>query len=275
MSVLIYLYFFFKFYWPLTLSGPSSSVGIATGYGLYGPRIESRWARDFPHLSTQPPILWVPGLSRGWNGRDVALTTHPHLAPRLKKEQSYTYTPLWDFVACSRMNFTFTFTFTLPLWTCHRASGSEWHLRRFRLYKCVTLISNVCLVYTLNRTQAFIDYMCMSCGPGSSVGIVTDYGLHGPGIESRWGGRFSAPVHTGPGAHPASCTMGAGSLPGVKCGWGVLLTTHPLLVPKSWKSRAIPLPTLWTSNGVTLPLPLSVAITMELALPVLLVHTRR
>jgi hypothetical protein len=24
-------------------------------------------------------------------------------------------------------------------------------------------------------------------GPGSSVGIVTDYGLHGPGIESRWG----------------------------------------------------------------------------------------
>jgi hypothetical protein len=27
--------------------------------------------------------------------------------------------------------------------------------------------------------------------PSSSVGIVTDYGLDGPGIESRWG-RFSA-----------------------------------------------------------------------------------
>jgi hypothetical protein len=24
-------------------------------------------------------------------------------------------------------------------------------------------------------------------GPGSSVGIATDYGLDGPGIESRWG----------------------------------------------------------------------------------------
>jgi hypothetical protein len=24
-------------------------------------------------------------------------------------------------------------------------------------------------------------------GPGSSVGIATDYGLEGPGIESRWG----------------------------------------------------------------------------------------
>jgi len=27
------------------------------------------------------------------------------------------------------------------------------------------------------------------------------------------GVRFSAPVQTGPGAHPASCTMGAGSFP--------------------------------------------------------------
>ena len=27
--------------------------------------------------------------------------------------------------------------------------------------------------------------------------------LDGPGIESRWWARFSAPVQTGPGAHPA------------------------------------------------------------------------
>jgi hypothetical protein len=45
-------------------------------------------------------------------------------------------------------------------------------------------------------------------GPGSSVGIATGYGLDGPGIESRWKARFSAPVHTGPGAQPAFCTMG-------------------------------------------------------------------
>jgi hypothetical protein len=30
------------------------------------------------------------------------------------------------------------------------------------------------------------------CGPGISVGIATDYGLGGLGIESRWGARFSA-----------------------------------------------------------------------------------
>ena len=68
------------------------------------------------------------------------------------------------------------------------------------------------------------------CGPGSIVGIATDYGLDGPGIESRWG-EAPAPVQTGRGAHPASCTMGTGSFPGVKNGRGVTLTPHPLLVP--------------------------------------------
>jgi hypothetical protein len=85
------------------------------------------------------------------------------------------------------------------------------------------------------------------CGPGSSVGIANDYGLDGPGIETHWGARFSAPVQTGHGTHPASCT---GSFPGVKCGWGVLLTSHPLLMQRSWKSRAIPLPTLWATPGL-------------------------
>ena len=76
-------------------------------------------------------------------------------------------------------------------------------------------------------------------GRDSSVGIATDYGLHGPGIEFRLGARFSAPVQTGPGAHPASCTMGTWSFPGVKSGRSVTLTAHPLLVPWSRKSTAI------------------------------------
>jgi hypothetical protein len=84
----------------------------------------------------------------------------------------------------------------------------------------------------------------------SSVGIATDYGLDGSGIESRWGARFSAPLQTGPGAHPACCTMNTGSFPGVRNGRGVTLTPHPLLVSWSRKGRAIPLLPLWAVRPV-------------------------
>jgi len=64
------------------------------------------------------------------------------------------------------------------------------------------------------------------------------------------GTRFSAPVQTDPGAHPASSTMGTGSFPGVKSGRDVTLTSHPLLVPWSRKSRAIHLLPLWAVRPV-------------------------
>ena len=50
---------------------PGSVAGITTGYWMDGPGIETRWERDFPHLSrpalgaTQPSVQWVPGLSQG------------------------------------------------------------------------------------------------------------------------------------------------------------------------------------------------------------------
>jgi hypothetical protein len=62
------------------------------------------------------------------------------------------------------------------------------------------------------------------------------------GDRIQVGARFSAPVQTGPKAHPASCIMGKESFPGVECGRGVTLTPHPLLVPRFKKqSRAITL----------------------------------
>ena len=64
------------------------------------------------------------------------------------------------------------------------------------------------------RTE--FSYITQRMGRDSSVEIATRYGLDGLGIASRWGARFSASVQTGPGAHPASCTMGAGSFLGVK-----------------------------------------------------------
>jgi hypothetical protein len=58
-------------YYLLLRTGPGSSVGIATGYGLDDPGIESRWgARLFAYVQTgpgptQPPVQWVPDISRG------------------------------------------------------------------------------------------------------------------------------------------------------------------------------------------------------------------
>jgi len=40
-----------------TTCGPGSVVGIATGYGLDGPGIESRWGQDF---RTCPDRPWGP-----------------------------------------------------------------------------------------------------------------------------------------------------------------------------------------------------------------------
>jgi len=75
--------------------------------------------------------------------------------------------------------------------------------------------------------------------------LTTGYGMDGPGIEFRWEARFSTPVQTGPGDHPASCTMGTGSFPGVKSGQGVTLIPYPLLVPLAMKEKSYTSTPLW------------------------------
>jgi hypothetical protein len=91
-------------------------LGIATRYGLDWPGIEFRWRQDFPHPfkpalgPTQPPIRWIPGLSRGWIAHGVAFTTHSIYRQGYRKSRAIPLLHLWAFVACSRATFTFTFT---------------------------------------------------------------------------------------------------------------------------------------------------------------------
>jgi len=70
-------------------------------------------------------------------------------------------------------------------------------------------------VYLHSTCSQLRDAHMYSVGPGSSIGIATELRAGRSRIESRWGRDF-LPVQTGPGAHPASCSMGTGSFPGVE-----------------------------------------------------------
>jgi hypothetical protein len=72
---------------------------------------------------------------------------------------------------------------------------------------------------------------CQSAvGRDSSVGIATTLRAGRSGDRIPVGARFSTPVQTGPGAYPASCTMGTGSFSGIKRP-GRGLTNHYHLAP--------------------------------------------
>jgi hypothetical protein len=94
-------------------------------------------------------------------------------------------------------------------------------------------------------------------GRGNIVSIVTHYGLDDLGIESWWGGSFSAPVQTGAGTHPASYIVGTCSFLGVK--WLGHDIDHPPPSSAEVKERVelylySPSGPSWPVLGWTLPL---------------------
>ena len=96
--------------------GWGSVVGTATGYGLDGPGIETRWRGDFPQLSrtalrpTQPPVF--PG-SKERPRRDA--DPSPLLVPWSRKSRALPLLPLLavrpvqSLSACAKVHFTFYF----------------------------------------------------------------------------------------------------------------------------------------------------------------------
>jgi hypothetical protein len=66
--------------------GRDSSVGIETRYGLDGPGIESRWERDFPHLSRPASYTMGTGCLPVAKRPGRSFDHPPHLAQRLNKD---------------------------------------------------------------------------------------------------------------------------------------------------------------------------------------------
>ena len=73
--------------------------------------------------------------------------------------------------------------------------------------------------------------------------------MDGPGIESRWG-RYFRTCPDRPWVPPSLLYNGYRVFPGVKRGRAMTLSPQPLLVPWSWKGRAVPLLPLWAVQPV-------------------------
>ena len=80
--------------------------------------------------------------------------------------------------------------------------------------ECGKIVQGMSAIFTAAET--FLKVVELSMNDASLVFyklLSSEVVFNGPGIES-WGGgaRFSAPVQAGPGAHPASYTMGTRSV---------------------------------------------------------------
>jgi hypothetical protein len=105
------------------------------------------------------------------------------------------------------------------------------------------------IVFRIFLSQSCLKYewsfLCHQCEPGSSVSIVSGYGLERSGDRGSIPGRgeWIFPLTSlsrtalGPTQPPVQWVPVVLS-PGLKCGRGVTLTTHPHLVPRSRMSRS-------------------------------------
>jgi len=92
----------------INFCGPGSIVGIATGYGLDGPGIESRWGgeifRTCPDRPCGPPSLLYNGYRVFPGGKERPgreADPSPPSSTVVMKEYSYTSTPPMGRTACT------------------------------------------------------------------------------------------------------------------------------------------------------------------------------
>jgi len=118
------------------------------------------------------------------------------------------------------------------------------------LFNILMLIKYKCTYISVYICVCVCVCVCVFMGgPGSSVGIAADYGLDGP-RSNPGGDEIFRPLRPALGTTQPPVKWVPGLSRGVKCGRGVLLTTHPLLVSQSWKSSATPLSNFWATEGL-------------------------
>ena len=160
-------------------SGPGSVVGIATGYGLDGPGIESRWGLDFPHLSrpalgpTQLLVQWIESFPEAKSGRGVTLTPHPLLVPWSWKSRAITLLPLWairpveSLSACTRVTFIFTFLliFQVRQLICIQPESTQWILNWCTSYCTFSQLLSIRRSFDFNCTNSKQEIKKGNCIP--------------------------------------------------------------------------------------------------------------
>jgi len=106
-----------------------------------------------------------------------------------------------------------------------------------------------CAVVTKSGNLNFLEPLGHSGGPGSSFSIVTDYGLEDLGSNAS-GDEIFCPSRPALGPNQPPVKWIPGLAQGGKVWLGCAADHSPILVPWSWKSRAIPLPILWATLGL-------------------------
>jgi hypothetical protein len=212
----ICIYFIVWFPWPL-LKGPT--VYPKTSASIYHYSLCNNPEESRSHL------IRGGGLKLGMFGKTFFLSQWPILSPPeiLKISPESSCISFWFLVRKAALLLCPTRGNTLRYYPTNYTYSLIYCLGKVeralrRLYTWKTESSPPHREY--EGTEPGMEHFVMNpqpvVGRDSSVGIATRYGLDGPGIESRWGARFSATVQTVACGHPASYTIGTGSFPGVK-----------------------------------------------------------
>jgi len=171
-------------------------------------RIQRFCRKTLREETTQPTIPWVPG---GLSGSKAAGAWAAHYPPSIAEVKN-------------KHNCTSSLPYNLQCKVLLEVLNVNHRVKEFPLYapqRFITKFPEAChwTIFSIRNsvtTQNLLSQRSISIlfshlrGPGSSVSIVTGYGLDGPGIESRWGWDFpylSRPA-LGPSQPPVQWVLG-------------------------------------------------------------------